>query len=733
MNPGVRGKRRVRLRERINTKVLVRVLAGVLIALVVVALVPPLRRAAAVATSRAILFAAAPLAPDVADLRRLPQTTKVVAADGAVIAELDKAQRRVPVKLEDLPPHVRRAVLAAEDEDFYSHSGINPAAVFRAFLRTATGDTQGGSTITQQLAKINYTAGERTVLRKFKEVLYASKLERKYSKDTLLQRYLNQVYFGDGAYGIEAAAQGYFGVPAKDLTPAQAALLAGKIRAPEAVDPRKKPEVVKDRRDDVLRNMRQQGWLSERAYDDSLEEEVSFVPPAPSDLARAPHFVEHVKREAKQLDALGSSPETRSNRLFTGGYTIETTLDLKVFDATVAAVQTKLGEPGDPVTAVATLAPGDGAIRSLFGGLDFATTQFDMSSVAGRQTGSAFKPFVYMTALREGIDPRSTFDGTSGRVVPCYRKDPVNNYAGEDGGGQITVDEAMVHSVNVVFAELGCQVGAKDVLRTAIDDGIPEDADTGHGAIFLGGLDGKGVNALEMAAAYATFAAKGRYAEPYAIARIKDDRGKVVYRHEVESRQVFTPEQVGVINNPLQAVVQRGTGRAGAIGRPVAGKTGTTQDNVDAWFIGYTPQLATGVWVGHPEDNLQPMSNVHGRNVTGGSFPAAIFSEVMRKALEGEPPLPIPTVSPDRLQLRQLNTTTPPSSTSSSTSSSTTSTSLGDDATTTTSPRGGGGTTTTTTTSQQATTTTAKRSSPSTTTTTSPPSTTTTTTTTTKH
>src|SRR5688500_5407644 len=274
MNPGVRlrGRRRLRLRERINTKVLMRVLAGVLIAFAVVALVPPLREAAAAATSRAILLAASPLAPDVEDLERLPQTTKVVAVDGAVIAELDKAQRRVPVKLKELPPHVRRAVLAAEDEDFYSHSGVDPAAVFRAFLRTATGDTQGGSTITQQLAKINYTAGERTVLRKFKEVLYASKLERRYSKDTLLQRYLNQVYFGDGAYGIEAAAQGYFGTSAKDLTPAQAAFLAGKIRAPEAVDPRKDPEPAKERRDDVLGNMRQQGWLSEPAYDEAVDE-----------------------------------------------------------------------------------------------------------------------------------------------------------------------------------------------------------------------------------------------------------------------------------------------------------------------------------------------------------------------------------------------------------------------------------------------------------------------------
>jgi penicillin-binding protein 1A len=726
-------RRRRSLRHRMNTRLLARVLAGVVLAMLVVALVPPLRRAAALATSRAVLFAASPLAPRIDDFERLPETTKVVAADGTVVAELDKAQHREPVKLRELPPHVRNAVLAAEDEEFYHHSGIDPSALLRAFAHTATGRTQGGSTITQQLAKINYTAGERTVLRKLKEVLYATKLERRYSKDTLLQRYLNQVYFGGGAYGIEAAAQTYFGVPAKDLTPAQAALLAGKIRSPESLDPRKRPDAVKERRDQVLANMHQQGWLKDADYKAAVASAVELAPPpAAATDARAPHFVEYVKREAKGIDALGGSADTRSSRLFTGGYTVETTLDLKVLDATVAAVRDKLGQPGDPVTAAATVAPGDGAIRSLFGGLDFASTQFDMSSVGGRQAGSSFKPFVYLTALREGIDPRSTFDGTSGRVVPCYRKEPVNNYAGEDMGGKITIDEALIHSVNVVFAELGCQVGAKDVLRTAIDDGIPEDADTGHGAVFLGGLDGKGVNALEMASAFATFAAKGTYAQPYAIARIKDDRGHVVYEHHVTSRQVFTPEQVGVLNNPLQGVVQRGTGVAADIGRPVAGKTGTTQDNVDAWFIGFTPQLATGVWVGYPEGNKRPMQNVHGRAVTGGSFPAAIFSSLMRVALEGVPVEPIFTASPDQLQLHRVgDTTTVPASASSTVPGMTTTTSFVDGSTTSTPPGGGGGgggaTTTTGAPGQQTTTTKPPKHPPSTTTSTSPPPTTSTT------
>jgi membrane peptidoglycan carboxypeptidase len=600
--------------------------------------------------------------------------------DGSAIAELDNSERRVPVAVADLPDHVKQAVLAAEDQDFYNHDGVDSTAIFRAFLRSAQGRTQGGSTITQQLAKINYTARERTILRKLKEVLYATKLEKKYSKDELLERYLNQIYFGDGAYGINAAAEVYFAKPAAELTAAEAALIAGKIRAPEAVDPRKEPKPTKARRDQVLRNMQEEGWLEEAEFDEAVATPVSLPDPPPADndgLGKAPHFTEYVKRQARGLDALGSTPETRENQLFTGGYTIHTTLDPKVFDAAVAAVSERLGEEGDPDTAIATVQPGDGAIRALFGGLDFAETQYDMSSLAGRQLGSSAKPFVYLAALRDGIDPRTTYDGSSGRLIPCYRDEPVNNYAGEDAAGKITVDDALVKSVNTVFAELGCEAGARNVKTTAVDSGLPEDVAQNGGTLFLGGVDGKGVNALEMAAAYATFAAKGVYAEPYAITKIEDRKGRTIYEHKPSTRPVFKPEEVGVLNNPLQGVVANGTGKAANIGRPVAGKTGTTQDNVDAWFVGYTPQLATGVWVGY-KDNA-PMTKVHGRNVTGGSFPAQIFSDVMKKAHEGVKATPLFTASPDDLDLKKAEPSTVPGDTSStaptsSTSSSTTST-----------------------------------------------------------
>jgi penicillin-binding protein 1A len=640
-----------------------RILAATAAAILAVAVVPPLRRAVSLAIGDVVLFVASPFAPKIADFNQLPTSTRLTAADGSVIGDIGSGGLKDtrPIALRDVPVRVRNAVMAAEDKDFYHHGGVDPAAVTRAAFETLRGHTEGGSTITQQLAKINYTAGEHTVFRKVRELLYASRLERKYTKDQLLERYLNQVYFGDGAYGIAAASNNYFGVAPGKLSVSQAAVLAGKIRAPEVLDPRTNPKAMKTRRDQVLGNMHKQGWLDKAALSVALAEPMVAQARPVGSAGFAPHFVAFVEREAKTLDALGGSPETRASQLFTGGYRIETTLDPKTFNAAVASVQSHLGAAGDPTTAVATVKPADGAIRSLFGGLDFATTQFDMSSLGGRQAGSSFKPFVYLAALRDKIDPRSTFDGSSGRVIPCYGTKPVKNYAGEDASGAITVDDALVHSVNVVFVDLGCKVGPKAVLSAANDAGIPDGATTPQGAIFLGGLDGDGVNALEMASAFATFAADGVYTQPYAITRIVDRKGKLIYQHKVSAHRAFSPEEVGVLNTPLQNVVKQGTGTAAAIGRPVAGKTGTTQDNVDAWFVGYTPDLATGVWVGHAE--RKPMRNVHGRAVTGGSFPAQIFSDVMRAAETGMPVKQLHTTSPDALGLHMVSAETKPTDT----------------------------------------------------------------------
>lgn len=630
--------------------------------LVLVLVVAPLRTLAATVGSRVILFVASPFAPSTSNFDDLPEASRVVAADGTEIGMLG-TELRTPVVLADLPPHVPEAVLAAEDANFYDHSGVDPTAVFRAMFNTVAGRPQGGSTITQQLAKLNYTGSQRTLLRKFKEVLYASRLEQKYDKDELLERYLNQVYFGEGAYGIAAASSTFFGVSPQELTPGQAALLAGKIRAPSSLDPYVRPGEVKERRDQVLRSMDRHGWLSGAEVAAATAEPVTVAERKPGPAAgasgKAPHFVAYVGREAARLDELGGSSDVRGKQVFTGGYTIETTLDVKAYDATVEATKALLGAEGDPTTAVASVQPGDGAIRVLFGGLD-PNLQFDPASQGRRQPGSSFKPYVYLAGLDAGIDPRSTFDAGSPKSLDC-RGTPwrVSNYEG-DGSGQASVDAAMGQSINTVFAQLMVRVGPGAVAGVAEKAGISKDAVTpAECAMALGGLR-EGVSPLEQAAGFATFAAKGVYAEPYAITRITDRNGDTVYeRGRPETRQAFEAKAAGVLNAALERVVTEGTGRAAAVGRPLAGKTGTTENYGNAWFIGYVPQLSTAVWVGHPEGDI-PMTNVRGVSVTGGSFPARIFGRAMRTALEGVPVIDLYRASPDELSLRGGPAAPPP-------------------------------------------------------------------------
>ncbi|MBV8984151.1 MAG: transglycosylase domain-containing protein, partial [Acidimicrobiia bacterium] len=633
---------------------------------------PPLRRAVAAGASRVALLAVSPFAPSIRGFDALPQASTVVASDGSVVGRLGNEQRQ-PVDTHHLPPHVAHAVLAAEDAHFYQHGGVDLTALTRAaFNDVRSGHVQGGSTITQQLAKLNYTGSQRTVFRKLREVLYAAKLEQRYSKDELLDRYLNQVYFGDSDYGIAAASAHYFGVAPDHLTVEQAATLAGIIHSPANLNPYAHPDAALARRNQVIAAMHKHGWLSDGATQAALSAPLGVIPKNPSDdplATRAPHFVQFVGREMSTLDELGGTNASRAKQAYTGGYTIETTLDPKALDAATSAARQTLGAPGDPTTAVASVQPGDGAIRVLFGGLD-GNRRFDVASQGRRQPGSSFKPFLYVSALEAGIDPRTKFDSASPKTVQCAGAPwTVHNYEGE-GGGQITVDDAMAHSVNTVFQQLMTNVGPGAMQRTAIRLGIAkDDVVPARCAMALGGLP-KGVSPLEQAAAYATFAAKGVYAQPYSIVRIRNRQGQVVYEHQTKTTPALPPAEAGVLNAALEGVVNNGTGTAAGIGRPLAGKTGTTENHADAWFIGYVPQLSTAVWVGYP-DSLVPMTDVHGIAVAGGTYPARIFSRYMKPALAGTQVQDIYTASPDDLSLHNMDAPPPPPPSSSSTSTST--------------------------------------------------------------
>jgi penicillin-binding protein 1A len=367
--------------------------------------------------------------------------------------------------------------------------------------------------------------------------------------------------------------------------------------------------------------------------------------------------VAFVGREAAKIDALGATEDARRKQAFTGGYTIETTVDLKATDAAVESVKAILGAVGDPTTAIASVEPGNGAIRVLFGGLD-PNLEFDPASQGRRQPGSSFKPYVYLAMLKAGIDPRTQFDSSSPQTLRCNGAPwTVNNFEGE-GRGMIDVDEALTRSVNVVFAQVMVKVGPAAVRDVATKAGIPSEAlNPPECAMALGGLR-EGVSPLEQASGFATFAAKGVAAEPYAIVRIKDRRGNVVYERKPKTTQAFRDKEAGVVNAALERVVESGTGTAAAIGRPVAGKTGTSENFGNAWFVGYTPQLSTAVWVGRPEGDT-PMRGVHGINVTGGSFPARIFSRYMKAALAGVPAADLYTASVDDLGLKSTVSTAP--------------------------------------------------------------------------
>ncbi len=586
------------------------------------------------------------------ELGRPLETSSLLAADGSLLAELHAEQDREVVPLSRIPRVLQDAVVAVEDERFWEHSGVDARAIARALVvNLRTGEVaQGGSTITQQLAKLLVVGDEVTLDRKLAEASVALQLEAQLSKGEILERYLNTVYFGNGTYGASAAARGYFGVDVEDLDLPQAALLAGLLRAPSATDPFHDPQAARERRDLVLGLMAEQGMITAAERDAARAAPVELVPPE-AERWRHPYAVDHVLdvlHHDPQFHVLGDTPAERAARIHGGGLVIETTIDPVWQAEAEAAVAATLDRPGDPSGALVAIDPATGAIRALVGGRDYydpddPVARFNLAVDGRRQPGSAFKPLVLAAALAGGVTLDDTFPAPAAIEIPLpggQQPWQVGNAGGQDFG-TMTVRQATTWSVNTVYAQLVTRIGPEAVVEVARAAGITSPLQPYH-SLALGAQE---VSPLEMASVMATFAAGGVHRAPAVVQRITDADGVVIWeRPEPHGVQVVDPEVAWQVTLALQDVVSHGTGTQAELQRPVAGKTGTSQDHADAWFAGFTPDLAAAVWVGFPEGRV-PMEPPRTRiPVQGGAWPAEIFARFGLRALVDVPAsgFPIP-------------------------------------------------------------------------------------------
>lgn len=603
-------------------------------------------RAAGVAVAAVLLAACGPVVelrpPDLqATPRDVPEQSQVLDAGGAALGVL-RHRHRQRVPLDGMPPYLVDAVVAAEDRRFFTHGGLDARALVRAALtNVAAGEIkQGGSTITQQLAGLLYTDGSGdSAESKVREMLLARQLEREHGKAWILEEYLNTIYLGAGAYGVEAAAQTYWRRPVGELRLHEVALLAGLIRAPEALNPMRNPQAARQRRDRVLDAMVTEGVVAaaEAAAATAEPVEVAARPPVPP--AREPHWVDFVVRTLLDAPSFGSTEQQRAARLFGGGLRIHTTLRPDLQAAAEAATRRFLpDDPDQPEVALVAVVPGTGEVVAAVGGRDHTRLQFDLATQARRQTGSTFKTFVLAAAVAAGYGPDHRVSGAQATLDTPRGPWTVRNYD-RVSRGMITLEEATRASVNAAFARLGLQIGIDRVVATAHALGITSPLNEDP-AVALGGLE-VGVSPLEMAAAYATLANGGSRVPVSPVARIENAEGQVVWRPDRTPRKALDPSAAYVVTRMLQTVVEEGTGRAADLpDRPVAGKTGTVDDHTDAWFVGYTPGLAAAVWVGHPHGRV-PLTGVAGiRRVTGGTLPARIWRAFMEEALADRPPQP---------------------------------------------------------------------------------------------
>jgi penicillin-binding protein 1A len=570
--------------------------------------------------------------------RRTERLGYIYASDGkTVLAVLRGSESRILVESDEISPVMKQAIVAVEDRRFWEHQGVDIQGMARAVWADIRSQDfiQGGSTITQQFIKNQYDEQERTVSRKLREAALAWQLEQRWSKDRILTAYLNTIYFGNGAYGIEMASRVYFDKHASELTLPEAALLAGLPASPGAYDPAANPDAAKARRTTVLGLMLEQGLITATDYREADESPMPD-PTAiglPGSKGRVGHFAEYVKQQLV--------PYYGSGTVFGGGLKIYTSIDLELQKLAHESIGKWLTGPGGPDAALVAIDPRDGRVLAMVGGESFRKSQFNLAVQGQRQTGSAFKPFVLTTAVEQGISPQTVFTSEPTVINLGDKLWSVNNYEGAYLG-PIDVQEATIHSDNTVYAQLTAQVGPKNVANTAHKLGVTRPLDD----YFAIGLGVEAVSPLEMARAFATLANGGQRVDgsvlgnvPRAVLRVEG--GPKADANDPVQKRVVDGNDAALVTSILQRVVTEGTGvRAALDDRPVAGKTGTTENYGDAWFVGYTPQLAVAVWVGYP-DRLKPMeTEFEGDPVAGGTFPALIWKTFAQKALDylEEPP-----------------------------------------------------------------------------------------------
>lgn len=549
--------------------------------------------------------------------------------ENAVIYTTASAEHRLPVKLDKIPKHVQAAFVSIEDNRFYEHSGIDYRGTFRALVSNIMGqEVQGGSTITQQLAKNAFLTQERTLSRKVKEAFLARQLENKYTKDEILNMYLNQIYFGEGAYGVESASLKYFGKHVQDISLAEAAALAAIPKSPNYYDPMENPKANKERRDIVLDQMVKYGHITQADAQKAKAEDVKIRKEESAGKTKdlRSYFFDYISQQI--IDKYGA------DALYKGGLKIYTTLDSSLQSKAESSIRYLpdiwTNDPDhltQPQVGLVAIDPTNGYIKAMVGGR--GQDKFNRAVLAQRQPGSAFKPFVYLTAMDNGMNAATMVDDKPLQIGGWAPQNSSGSFH-----GTVTLRTALSRSYNIPAIRVALKVGTTKVMNMAKACGITTLVEDGpytdnNPAMALGGLT-KGVSPLEMAASYGTIANNGVYNQPVSIIKIVDRNGKVIFEHKHSPKQVVSAKAAYQTTDMLKDVLISGTAGGSGIGRPAAGKTGTTDDSKDAWFVGYTPNLSCAVWVG--DDRSRSMGSMY-----GSGAPLSIWHDFMLKAVQEIP------------------------------------------------------------------------------------------------